>query len=326
MSAPGERPAPEPPHDTRAPAASVLGASEAAIAQGSKSFAAAARLFDSRTRADAVMLYAWCRHCDDVVDGQVLGHGRVAQALSPQARLDALCEETARAYRGAPSAHPAFAAFAEVVRRNAIPERYPLDLLQGFRMDVEGRRYETMGDTLLYCYHVAGVVGVMMALVMGAREESVLDRACDLGLAFQLTNIARDVVEDAAIGRVYVPAELLAAEGVPAEALAEAEYRPALARAVARLLDTAEPYYDEARMGIRALPWRSACAISAARGVYRAIGRKVRRRGAAAWDDRVSTGTGEKLALLARGIAEAVGTRLAGPAPARPAQLWTRPR
>jgi len=303
----------------------VLDASEQAIAQGSKSFAAAARLFDPATRADAVMLYAWCRHCDDVVDGQELGHGRIAQAASPQERLDALFEQTARAYRGAPSRHPAFAAFAEVVRRHAIPERYPLDLLEGFRMDVEGHSYARLDDTLTYCYHVAGVVGVMMALIMGVREREVLDRACDLGLAFQLTNIARDVVEDAGNGRLYLPADLLAAEGVAPAAVGAPQNRAAVARVVARLLDAAEPYYDQALIGMRALPWRSACAIGAARAVYRAIGTGVRRRGAAAWDRRVSTSTAQKLALLLSGIAAASGSRFAGAPPPRPAGLWTRP-
>lgn len=303
----------------------VLSASEEAIAQGSKSFAAAARLFDRRTRADAVMLYAWCRHCDDVVDGQVLGMGRTEAAGSPAERLDALYEETERAYRGAPSAHPAFAAFAEVVARNDIPERYPLQLLEGFRMDVEGRRYETLDDTLTYCYHVAGVVGVMMALIMGARDDEVLDRASDLGLAFQLTNISRDVMEDAALGRIYVPEGWLAEAGVPPAEVAAPAHREKVAGVVTRLLDAAEPYYDQALLGIRALPFRSACAIATARAVYRAIGTKVRAQGAHAWDSRASTSKGEKLALLAGGIASAASTRFAGAAPARPKALWTRP-
>ncbi|MFG1395051.1 phytoene/squalene synthase family protein [Xanthobacter agilis] len=309
-----------------APASGVLGASEAAIAQGSKSFATAARLFDPRTRADAVMLYAWCRHCDDVVDGQVLGHGRVASAATPQARLDALQEETARACRGQPGSHPAFVALAEVMARHAMPARLPMDLLAGFRMDVEGRRYGTLDDTLGYCYHVAGVVGVMMALIMGVKDEHVLDRACDLGLAFQLTNISRDVIEDAGLGRLYLPADLLAAEGVEAGAVADPARRAAVARVVARLLDAAEPYYDQARIGIRALPLRSAAAIATARAVYRAIGSGVRARGAAAWDGRVSTSRMQKLGLLAGGVAVAVGSRFTAPAPARPAELWTRPR
>ena len=303
----------------------VLAASEAAIQEGSKSFAAAARLFDARTRADAVMLYAWCRHCDDVVDGQVLGMGRAEVAGTPAERLDALYEETERAYRGAPSAHPAFAAFAEVVARNDIPERYPLQLLEGFRMDVEGRRYQSLDDTLTYCYHVAGVVGVMMALIMGARDDEVLDRASDLGLAFQLTNICRDVMEDAAIGRLYLPADFLAEAGVPEAEIAAPANRAKVAGVAARLLDVAEPYYEQALYGIRALPLRSACAIATARAVYGAIGTKVRAEGARAWDKRASTSKAEKLALLAGGLATALASRVAGPAPARPKTLWTRP-
>ncbi|MFG1331970.1 phytoene/squalene synthase family protein [Xanthobacter autotrophicus] len=309
-----------------APAPAVLGASEEAIAKGSKSFAAAARLFGPRMREDAVMLYAWCRHCDDVVDGQELGHGRVSSAASPADRLDGLYEETRNAYRGAPSAHPAFAAFAEVVKRNDIPERYPLQLLEGFRMDVEGRRYESLDDTLTYCYHVAGVVGVMMALIMGARDEVVLDRASDLGLGFQLTNIARDVMEDAAIGRIYLPASFLAEAGVPEAEIAAPEHRAAVAGVVARLLDVAEPYYDQALIGMSALPFRAAAAVGAARGVYRAIGVEVRRRGPKAWDARVSTSTAQKAGFLAGGLAQALATRFKGAPPPRPAHLWTRPQ
>jgi len=303
----------------------VLGASEEAIAKGSKSFAAAARLFSPRMRADAVMLYAWCRHCDDVVDGQELGHGRIVDAASAAERLDALYEETARAYRGAPSAHPAFAAFAEVVKRNDIPERYPLQLLEGFRMDVEDRRYATLDDTLTYCYHVAGVVGVMMALIMGARDDVVLDRASDLGLGFQLTNISRDVIEDAGIGRIYLPAQFLAEAGVPEAGIAAPEHRAAVARVVARLLDVAEPYYDQALIGMRALPFRAAAAVGAARGVYRAIGVEVRRRGPAAWDSRVSTSKAQKVGFLIKGLSAALTTRFEGPPPPRPGHLWTRP-
>lgn len=303
----------------------VVGASEEAIAKGSKSFAAAARLFAPRMREDAVMLYAWCRHCDDVVDGQALGHGRVTSAQTPAERLDALYAETQSAYRGAPSSHPAFAAFAEVVRRNDIPERYPLQLLEGFRMDVEGRRYETLDDTLTYCYHVAGVVGVMMALIMGARDETVLDRASDLGLGFQLTNISRDVMEDAAIGRIYLPAAFLAEAGVPRAEIGAPEHRGKVAAVVARLLDAAEPYYGEALIGMAALPLRAAAAVGAARGVYRAIGTEVRRRGPNAWDGRVSTSTAQKLGFLARGIGRALATRFAGDPPPRAPHLWTRP-
>lgn len=194
----------------------VVDHSTQAINVGSKSFAAAAKLFDERTRQSAVMLYAWCRHCDDVIDGQTLGHGQLAgDRNSGEARLAELVDLTERAYAGEAMSDPAFAAFQQVVQRHQIPKRYPLEHLAGFRMDVQDYRYQTLDDTLLYCYRVAGVVGLMMARVMGAEAEPTLERACDLGLAFQLTNIARDIVEDAQIGRVYLPAEWLAEVGIP---------------------------------------------------------------------------------------------------------------
>ncbi len=174
---------------------------EASIAQGSKSFAAAARLFDGATRRDVMRLYSWCRHCDDVVDGQEGGQGHVASPEPPEARIAGLRRDTARALAGEANGLPlSFRALGAVARRHAMPASLFEEHLNGFALDVEGRRYETLDELLTYCWHVAGVVGVMMARVMGARDEAVLDRAADLGLAFQLTNIARDVVADAGRG------------------------------------------------------------------------------------------------------------------------------
>ncbi|MFI4935149.1 MAG: phytoene/squalene synthase family protein, partial [Caulobacterales bacterium] len=269
-------------------------ASRETIRKGSKSFAAAAALFEPETRADAEMLYAWCRHCDDVIDGQDLGHGMAApDPEAAKARLEGLYAKTRAALAGEPTDDPDFAAFQRVALRRQIPERYALELLGGFAMDVAARRYETLEDTLDYCWHVAGVVGVMMALVMGVKPDDLptLRRAQDLGLAFQLTNIARDVVEDAANGRVYLPADWLAEAGVPVDAVAAPEHRAAVFSVTQRLLAQAEPYYASAVAGLAALPWRSAWAIAAARGVYRQIGVEVLRRGPHAWDERVSTST-----------------------------------
>lgn len=259
----------------------VIDHSTQAINVGSKSFAAAAKLFDERTRQSAVMLYAWCRHCDDVIDGQTLGHGQVdGDRSTGEARLAELVDLTERAYAGEPMQDPAFAAFQQVIQRHQIPKAYPLEHLAGFRMDVQGYHYQTFDDTLLYCYRVAGVVGLMMARVMGAEAEATLDRACDLGLAFQLTNIARDIVEDAAIGRVYLPADWLAEAGIPADGVGLLHKRPALALLSARLVDLAEPYYLSASQGLRDLPLRSAWSIATAHGIYRQIGVEVKARGA----------------------------------------------
>jgi phytoene synthase len=302
----------------------TIRAGAAAIAKGSQSFAAAARLFDRPTRESAVMLYAWCRHCDDVVDGQELGRTAMRKAPgTPAERLGILERKTRAVLDGVPAEDAAFAGLGRVVERHAIPGRYPLAHLDGFRMDVEGRRYGTIDDTLDYCYHVAGVVGVMMAHVMGVREPAVLDRACDLGLAFQLTNIARDIVPDAQVGRVYLPTEWLAEAGIPADEVAAPRHRDKLAGLAGRLVDTAEPYYASALDGIAALPPRAAWAIATARGVYRQIGVEVKRRGPRAWDGRVSTLTAQKLGHVARGGLIAL-TR-SRTEPVRRDGMWRRP-
>lgn len=295
------------------------------IEVGSKSFAAASRLFDPVTRRSAVMLYAWCRHCDDVIDGQEAGHS--ATVVSQQEvteRLQRLIAQTHAVYAGTPTHSPAFEAFREVVLRHGIEQRYALQHLDGFAMDVSQREYRRIDDTLEYCYHVAGVVGLMMAQIMGVSDDATLDRACDLGLAFQLTNIARDIVEDASVGRCYLPGDWLDELGIPHDRLAAPEHRPAVAVLAKRLVDMAEPYYESANAGLTALPWRSAWAVATAGCVYREIGVKVRERGARAWDTRVSTSKLDKLRLVLLGAWKASASR-GRHWPARPAHLWQRP-
>ncbi|CAN5602753.1 phytoene/squalene synthase family protein [soil metagenome] len=298
-----------------------------AIQKGSKSFAAAAALFDAQTRADAEMLYAWCRHCDDVIDGQTLGHGMSPVADGP-ARLEALYAQTRAAMAGATPTDPVFAAFQTVALRRGIPERYALDMIDGFAMDVSGRRYATLDELLDYCWGVAGVVGTMMALVMGVKPDDLptLRRAQDLGLGFQLTNIARDIVEDARNDRVYVPGDWLAELGVSKDAVADPAHRAAVAVLARRLVEAAEPYYTSARWGLRDLPVRSAWAIAAARGVYRQIGLDVVKAGDRAWDERVVVSGRMKAwrALEGGGVALRSATLDRwGKTPARP-DMWSR--
>lgn len=307
----------------------VVATSREIIEKGSKSFAAASKLFDPYTRESAFMLYAWCRYCDDQIDGQELGFDQQADTKEAQLeRLDALYDETRRAMAGESTDNPVFAALQRVVERHAMPERYPLELLQGFKMDVDEWQYQSIEDTLLYCYHVAGVVGVMMAIVMGVDDEPTLDRACDLGLGFQLTNICRDIIEDAENGRVYLPTDWLDAAGVPQDGVADPDHRAAVFSVAERMLDTADAYYDSAYYGISRLPMRSAWAIATARGVYRDIGWKVRKKGAHAWDSRVVVSKPRKLMWVAAGgltAAYSCGALRGRPFPDR-GSLWTRPQ
>jgi phytoene synthase len=312
----------------------VVSNSREMIRKGSRSFALASRLFDADTRDHAWMLYAWCRHCDDEIDGQELGMTPAAPPVPATAtgdkvaRLGHLRTETLRALAGEPVTEPAFQAFQRVAREHAIPERHAMELLAGFGMDVTDYRYRTFDETLLYCYRVAGVVGVMMALVMGVRDPRVLQRAADLGIGFQLTNISRDVLDDARNGRCYLPAEWLAKAGIPLDRIADPVYRPALFGVVERLLQEADRYYESAAIGLQSLSFRSGWAVATALGVYRDIGRVVRERGVHAWDTRAVVSTPRKLLYLCGGALRALRAvtwdRWRQPAP-RERDLWAAP-
>lgn len=292
---------------------------------GSKSFAAASKLFDATTRRSVLMLYAWCRHCDDVIDDQILGFNQAQPSqTTPQQRLVTLQEQTAAAFAGQTIQQPAFAALQQVIKQHQLSEQFAFDHLQGYAMDVANSRYLTLNDTLGYCYHVAGVVGLMMAQIMGVKEQSVLDRACDLGLAFQLTNIARDIVEDAQAGRCYLPENWLIEEGLTRTNFAQPENRQQLSRIANRLIDSAEPYYASANCGLSSLPLRSAWAIATARRVYRKIGLRVKTAGAGAWQQRISTSSIEKIMLLGAAAADVFISRWRSVGN-RSKQLWQRP-
>ncbi len=305
----------------------ILGHARAAIARGSKSFAMASRLFDPVTRDRAMLLYAWCRHTDDVIDGQLLGNGRNDDDRPPAERLAEVERLTELALAGQPTGDPAYEALARVVRETGMPQRYPRDLVHGFRIDIEKRPFVSLDDTLSYCYHVGGCVGVMMAIVMGVSpdDKATLDRASDLGIAFQINNIARDVIEDAANSRRYIPDDWLASVNLDARSFAFPPNRRQLARLVTRLVNLAEDYEASALYGTPALPWRAAWAVLAAARIYGGIGRKVRDAGADGLDRRMHTTKAEKLAAVAMALAETLGRQRRWPAPG-PARtgLWTR--
>ena len=287
--------------------AALVAAARDSIARGSKSFATASRLFDPVTRERAWLLYAWCRACDDLADGQVMGHGRRA-VDDPMARLETIKALTEAALRGETTGASAFDALGLVVAECDIPHELPRDLVRGFALDAVSFQPRDEDDLSRYCYHVAGVVGMMMAIIMGVRpdDEPVLDRACDLGIAFQLANIARDLGEDAAAGRCYLPEDWLAEMGIPAGHEMGADHRPNLAVLARRLTDRAARYEASARGGASALPFRSAWAVLAAAGIYGDIAREVAARGERAWDARVVTSKAAKLGWMARAFGQAL--------------------
>lgn len=281
----------------------LVAEAERVIRAGSTSFRFASRLFDQRTRERAWLLYAWCRACDDLTDGQVLGHGAVPPA-DPLERVALARALTDRALAGETTGNRAFDALALVVAECEIPRRFIEDHLAGFALDAAGWRPETQEDLLRYCYHVAGAVGCMMAVIMGVPpgDEETLRHAADLGMAFQLANIARDIVEDDSVGRIYIPATWLAERALVPGALGEARNRADLAEYARRLAALAAPFEASARVGAERLPRRSRWAVLSAANIYGDIARKVIARGERAWDSRTVISKWAKLAHVARAL------------------------
>ncbi|MGF1474565.1 MAG: phytoene/squalene synthase family protein [Geminicoccaceae bacterium] len=266
-------------------------ACRAAIRQGSKSFFAASLLLPGAVSEPAFALYAFCRLADDAVDGE-------DRCDRP---VEGLRERLDRVYAGYPRPVPADRAFAEVVTRFALPRALPDALLDGLAWDDRGRVYETLPELRAYAVRVAGTVGMMMTLLMGRREPATLARACDLGIAMQLTNIARDVGEDARNGRLYLPRQWLMEAGIdPERWLVDPTFSPALGSVIERLLVTADEHYERALSGIAGLPRGCRPAIHAARLVYREIGEVLRRRGLNSVAQRAVVAQRRKFWLLGR--------------------------
>jgi phytoene synthase len=272
----------------------------AVLRRNARSFSWAARLMPARYRRDATSLYAWCRRCDDSVDLATTSDEAAAAVISLRAELDAVCG------RGAVEA-PALVGLREVLETHAIPRRYADELIDGMAMDVGPVRYARYDDLLLYCYRVAGTVGIMMAHLMGVRDAAALRRAADLGIAMQLTNICRDVAEDEKRGRVYIPAELLGGDVLPSQAGERTK------EAVAVLLGRARDLYLSGDQGLPALPAACAGATRAARLIYADIGRVLERRGFDVWAGRAVVSPGRKLWLALRAVVGTVAARWLAP-------------
>lgn len=283
-----------------------LAACRALLRTGSRSFHTASRVLPRRVADPATALYAFCRLADDAVD---VGDGKLPALARLRERLD-------RAYAGRPLPIPADRAFAHVIAEHRLPRALPEALLEGLQWDAEGRDYDTLGALEDYAARVAGAVGAMMAVLMGARDPVAVARACDLGVAMQLSNIARDVGEDARMGRIYLPLAWLREAGIdPAAFLAAPRFTPALGRVVQRLLAHAETLYARAEAGVAALPRDCRPGIGAARLIYAEIGRQVAACDGDSVSSRAVVSDRRKLALLARGLGAITWRAAANPPP-----------
>ncbi|MEL6546276.1 MAG: phytoene/squalene synthase family protein [Myxococcota bacterium] len=260
---------------------------------GSKSFHAASLLLPTRVRRPAAAVYAFCRVSDDAVD----------LAQDPARALEQLHVRLDSIYTGSPRHDAVDRMLADVVREHRIPRTLFEALLDGYLWDVEGRRYETLSGVMAYSARVASAVGAIMTVLMGPREAHVMARACDLGVAMQLTNICRDVGEDARAGRIYLPLAWMRRAGIEPELwLRNPVFSPALGDVVRRVLEEAATLYRRADAGIAFLPRDCRVSIRAASLIYSDIGRVIRKNGYDSVSQRAVTSGRRKLWLAMRAI------------------------
>jgi len=229
------------------------------IRTGSLSFHAASKLLPASVRDPALALYAFCRLADDEVDE---GNNKGRAVLDLRDRLD-------QAYAGTPLNAPEDRAFATIIEEFDMPRALPEALLEGLAWDAIERRYDTLSDVRGYSARVASAVGAMMCVLMRVRDENALARACDLGVAMQLTNIARDIGEDARAGRIYLPLEWMEEAKIDVgQFFANPQATSEIRRMVRKLLAEAHRLYIRSEAGISALPLRARTGIFAARYIY----------------------------------------------------------
>jgi 15-cis-phytoene synthase len=269
---------------------------KAKMRHGSKSFFAASRLLPVRVRDDATALYAFCRVADDAID-------LAPDASAREAALKHLHERLDHIYRAAPLAYAEDVMLAPVVLQHQVPRALLDALLEGFAWDAKGRRYESLAQLHDYCARVAGAVGVMMALIMGVRNSEALHLASELGAAMQLTNIARDIGEDARNQRVYIPLDWMKQLGIdPDQFMATPVSSSSINHLTERLLDEASDLYREAARGISLLPKDCRFAIRSAAAVYAEIGTQIKRNNLDSVSQRAVVGLPRKLGLIAENV------------------------
>jgi phytoene synthase len=265
------------------------------IRHHSKSFFFSARLLPPAKRAGIMALYAFCRLSDDLVDEAG------AEGNTSAARLKAgtdLNQWARRCDDGKDQEHPVVQAWRDTRVRFGIPRQLPEELLAGIRMDLTLDGYETWDDLWVYCYRVASTVGLMSMYITGAETMEAVPYAVRLGVALQLTNILRDVGEDARAGRIYLPAEDMARFGYTQEMIMSGVINRGFVRLMQFEIERAHALYDSAWQGIAMLPADSRPAIAAAATVYRSILNKIVELNYDVFNNRAHLSMGEKARSL----------------------------
>ena len=294
--------------DTAAPSGAVYAAADGLLAQRGHSFHWARRLLSAQHAERATRLYGFCRRIDDVADEATdAAAAHAALAVIRQALQTGECDDAETAD------------MLQLMRACGIDPAVPLELMRGVEGDLGEVRVADMDELLRYCYRVAGTVGLMMTAALDVTAPEALPRAIDLGIAMQLTNICRDVREDASLGRRYLPATLVGPLEPMALVAPTPSVRATVTHALRMLLEAADRHYASGEQGLRYLPAGASRGILVAARVYRGIGTVLREREFDCWSSRAKVSSAGKVAITLRALAAAATT--AAPQPSDAARL-----
>ena len=249
-------------------------------AQSGSSFYYSFLFLPEERRRAITALYAFCREVDDVVD-------ECSDPGVARTKLAWWRKEVADIYHGEPQ-HPVARALSEIAGKFQLQEQHLQEIIDGMEMDLDYNAYPDFGSLKLYCYRVASVVGILSAGIFGYRDPRTVQYAADLGMAFQLTNIIRDVGEDARRGRIYLPLDEMQQYGVSAADITQARETAGFKRLMEFQIDRALGFYEQAFAQLPDVDRKSQRAGIIMAAIYRALLDEIRADGCRALTQRIS--------------------------------------
>lgn len=258
-----------------------------------KSFAFASKLLPEHKRWATWGVYSFCRYADNIID-----KSRNRSISDRIAEIESLKKELDLAYAHGESEHPVIKAFICSVKEFNIPIKYAYDLIDGVLMDTDFTHYKTFDDLYVFCYKVASVVGLMMTYVLGFDEQQTLQYAEKMGIAMQLTNILRDIDEDASNKRIYLPVEDLNKYNITVQQIYDRQFDTNLRDLIKFQVQRAKDYYEEAMPGIKRLSKDAQFSIFSASRIYGGILSKIEQNNYNPFLGRVFLPKSQKLMIL----------------------------
>ncbi|WGS66223.1 squalene/phytoene synthase family protein [Enterobacteriaceae bacterium ET-AT1-13] len=291
------------------------------IKKGSKNFNFSCFFLNSTVKKNILILYSWCRYCDDIIDNEILGFKK-KKTKKKFLHIYNFILNTQKIYCNLKINEPHFNKLKAIIYKYNISPIYIFDHIEGFTMDLKNHFYETFEDTLKYCYHVAGVIGIIIVkIIIKNYNNKILDYACNLGIAFQLINISRDILSDYKNGRCYLPNCLFNKFNLNKFNFFKNKKINYLIIITKKIINQSEIFYKSSINGLLKLPIRSYFSIIIAYNIYKKISIKIIKKKKKALEKRQKINIFEKFLIVINIITKIFKNNKKNP----PKIFWKRP-